>query len=75
MLPDALYNTITPPDSSLIHSASRISPGDYLPSPWLSSLLSHTWKGASLGKDKEVSIGVIVTGTGYYVFCLVLSIV
>ena len=57
MLPDALYNTIALPDSPLIHSASRIPPGDYPPPPWLPSLLSSTLKGASLGKDIEVSIG------------------
>ena len=42
--PDTAYNTIAPPDSPLIHSASRHNSYDF-------SAISHTLKGGTLGKN------------------------
>ena len=42
--PDAVHNTITAPDSSLIHSASRHHPYGF-------QAISHTLKGGTLGKN------------------------
>ena len=45
--PDAAHNTIGPPDSSLIHPASRHHPYGF-------PAISHTLKGGTLGKNDWV---------------------
>ena len=42
--PDIVYNTIIPPDSPLIHSASKHHPYGF-------PAISHTLKGGTLGKN------------------------